>query len=208
MGAFKYLIALIIIGVLMYGVSQLLHYHDEEGSELSQTEVPANMLIYAKEDVKKSYYTTALEHVDNAITNMRQAELTLDDQSDIYIEQSIEDLHQIERELRSGFLFEEDLNASFAKALNTLAYAYLRVSEAALAEDQQAEALQALRIAVNQLDYSMRFATGELFDHEQLLMTSLAKMLEEQNLNLAKLHPLTEGLEQIMVGSLETTQAP
>jgi hypothetical protein len=206
MGVFKYWITLLVLGVAMYSVSQLQYGHSEQDGTSSSMEVPANMLVYAKEDVKKTYYSTALEHVDNAIRTMREAEEVLDPEANAYIEMAINDLNKIKRELVSGFIFEDDVNLTFARALNSLAYAYMRVSEDALAEDKQTEALGALTVAVMQLDYSMLFATGQLFEKESIIMASLAAMLEDETLEIGQLHPLTEDLKVLVTSQSEASE--
>jgi hypothetical protein len=203
MGVFKYWITLLVLGVAMYSVSQLQYGHSEQDGTSSSMEVPANMLVYAKEDVKKTYYSTALEHVDNAIRTMREAEEVLDPEANAYIEMA---LNKIKRELVSGFIFEDDVNLTFARALNSLAYAYMRVSEDALAEDKQTEALGALTVAVMQLDYSMLFATGQLFEKESIIMASLAAMLEDETLEIGQLHPLTEDLKVLVTSQSEASE--
>lgn len=197
MSALKYVFTLIGLMMAMYMGTQLLELKSEE-SEAAKIEIPANMLIYAKEDVKKSYYSTAYEHVENAITNMRQAEQLMDSESQNYIEVAIEELQKIERELNSGYLFEDDLNLIFANSLNSLAYAYLRVTEKALEEDNMHEAHAALSIAVKQLDYATRFASGKLFESENGIMKSLTAMLDQDAIVMDELHPYTEELKLLV----------
>jgi hypothetical protein len=207
MGAFKYFFMLMAIVLAMYAGTQLLELKSEQDATTSQIEIPANMLMYAKEDVKKSYYSTAFEHVENAIRTMRQAERVLDDESQDYIEVAIDELHKIERELNSGYLFEEDLNLIFANSLNSLAYAYMRVTEKALEEENQEKARNALSVAVKQLDYSTRFASGQLFESENAIMKSLAEMLNNDGLKMEEVHPYTEGLKLLVVNHNNTAEA-
>ena len=195
MRGFQYLLTLMVIGLSLHYCSKI-KYRYSAGD--TYAEIPANMFIYAKEDVNKQYFNTALEHIDNAIVVMRETEALLDEESVAFIESAIADLYKVERTLKTGLVSEEENNYVFAKALNSLAYAYLRLSENAIEEDDQLAALSALAIAVKQLDHSLRFATGDLFRAEGELMTTLADLQEQGELDLDQLHPLTEDLRSLV----------
>ena len=199
MAAFKYFFVLTGLMLAMYAGTQLLELNADEGAASRQLEVPANMLIYAKEDVNKSYYGTAYVHIENAIRTMRQVGESVDMESRDQIEVAISELQKIERALNSGYLFEDDLNLTFANSLNALAYAYMKISEQAVERGDQSEAHAALAIAVRQLDYATRFASGPLFTSEHTIMVSLSELLDADRIEANELHPYTDALRLLVV---------
>lgn len=181
----KYFLFMIaILGSVSLIAFMIIGGHDDEHPALNDSTLKTDYLLkYAKEDLSKHYYETSLYHIEKAIEVMQLMERDVDSESDRAIETAIKDLRQIEKKILSNQLSYEEVNFVFAKALNSVAYAHLRLSEEFSEEGKHEEAANALKLSINHLENSMLFSTGKYKNLEYnvfLEIDSLIK-LEETN---------------------------
>lgn len=135
---------------------------DEEHPALNEASLKTDYLLkYAKEDLSKHYFETSLYHIESAIEVMKLMERDTDSEADKAIEMAIKDLRDIENRVTDQDLSEKEINFVFAKALNSVAYAHLRLSEGFSERGEHEEAANALKLSINHLENAMLFSTGK-----------------------------------------------
>lgn len=156
----KYLVLIaVIIGFI--GIIYWLTVDKEHPSITNVSIKPDELLEYASEDIRKNYYGTSLVHIQKAINMMRLLEKDADSMSIIAIEKAIVDLEIIEKEIAKKNIDEDQIYQAFVNALNSLAFAELRISEEYTKIGKEKEAGYAMGYAIRHLQTARHFAKGE-----------------------------------------------
>lgn len=158
----------------------------------------------AQRDLNKHFYKTSQRDIAKAINSMRLIEIDLDSISTAAVEKAIENLEIVELQIENREMDQELINKVFSDALNSLAYAQLRVSEQLVGEGSTEEARYALKYAIEHLKNAMRFSTKEKKEieiqvyraidsiiendlmHESILKSTVDKLLLEMDTTILK----------------------
>lgn len=195
----KFLIFTLLIFLTMYSF-QLLEETGKEQLEIDMSkETLYNLLESAKEDIGKQYLQVSEEHLDMAIAYLENIEQSLDNETNSVIDEAIEGLRVVEQDIRSKIIYEDDLNVAFAKAMSALAFAHLVVCEEELNEGELREALESLKAAINHLEHSMKYSSGELLETEEALVKELADLSSSGDITVETVHKDVEKVKSIIM---------
>lgn len=121
----------------------------------------------------------AIEFLEDAISMMKLLEKDGDSVSMAAIEVAIGDLEIVEEHIKADDVDDDLMYEAFADAMNSLAYASLRVSEKLLNEGKEKEADITLQHAMDHLQNSIRFARGKQKEEELVIVAHLQRIMEE-----------------------------
>lgn len=129
-------------------------------------------------------YERSHAQLAKAIESMRELEKELDEQGKFIIETSIKDLHKISREIESKELSKADLNAAYAKALDALTYAEIKISEHLLEENSSKDAIIALKYGMVHLRNALKYSDSEeLKNFEMHIYEELDSLIDNKSLS-------------------------
>lgn len=132
----------------------------------------------AQRDLKRNFYKTSFKDIEKAIQSMRLIETDLDSISKIAVEDAIKDLEGIESAVKEDKAEQDAINRAFSKALNSLAYAQLRVSEQLAEAGSTEEAIYALQYAISHLKNAMKYSYGPEKEIEREIYTAIDSLIE------------------------------
>ena len=129
-------------------------------------------------------YERSHAQLAKAIESMRELEKELDEQGKFIIETSIKDLYKISREIESKELSKADLNAAYAKALDALTYAEIKISEHLLEENSSKDAIIALKYGMVHLRNALKYSDSEeLKNFEMHIYEELDSLIDNKSLS-------------------------
>lgn len=195
----KYLIFTLLIFLIFYGFE---HAEDTGKSQIEidmSKETLYNLLESAKEDIAKQYLHVSEEHLNEAIAYLQNIEKSLDHESNSVIDEAIAGLQLVEQDIRSRIIYEDDLNIAFAKAMNALAFAHLVVCERELGAGELDDALRSLKAAINHMEHSMKYSSGELLETEEELVKELADLSSSGEITAQTIHKDVEKVKSIII---------
>ena len=120
----------------------------------------------------------AIEYLDEAISMMKLLEKDGDSVSVAAIELAIYDLEAVERHIRAEDIYDDLMYEAFADAMNSLAFASLRISEQFIKEGKNEEAKVTIDHAMDHLQNSIRFARGQQKEDEIRIAGHLQRIIE------------------------------
>lgn len=120
----------------------------------------------------------AIDYLEDAIKTMKLLEKNGDSVSIAAIEVAIYDLEVVEGHIKAEDINEDLMYEAFADAMNSLAYASLRVSEQFIEEGKKEESKIAINYALEHLQNSIRFARGEQKEAEIKIASQLQDIIE------------------------------
>ena len=121
---------------------------------------------------------TAVNFLEKAIATMKILEKDGDSVSIDAIEIAIRDLQVVEEHIKSKDINDDFMYEAFADALNSMAYASLRVSEKFIKEGRDKEAKMTIDHAMDHLQNSIRFARGQQKEDEIRIAGHLQRIIE------------------------------
>ena len=195
----KYLIFFAVIMLVFYGIEE---YKESGKNELQidmSRETLYNLLESAKDDISKNYFDMTLKQIEKAIDYLKKVEQSLDPATNSVIDQAILDMQKVEQDIRNRVIYEKDLNMAFAKAMNALALAHLRVCEDELEAGREEEALASLKATINHLQHSMKYSSGELLETEVQLVEELANLSSSGDITVSTIHKDVEKIRSIVL---------
>lgn len=122
---------------------------------------------------------TAIKYLDDAIATMKILEQDGDSISTKAIEIAIHDLEAVEAHIRAKDIDDDLMYEAFADAMNSLAYASLRISEQFIVEGKSREAHVTINHAMDHLQNSIQFARGEQKADEMRIAGHLQQIIDE-----------------------------
>mgnify|MGYP001791945953 CR=1 FL=1 len=148
-------------------------------------------------------YERSHAQLTKAIESMRELEKELDEQGKFIIETSIKDLDKISEEFENKELSKADLNAAYAKALDALTYAEIKISEHLLEENSSKDAIIALKYGMVHLRNALKYSDSEeLKNFEMHIYEELDSLIDNKSLShdemKKKLDHLLEELDYIV----------
>ena len=119
-----------------------------------------------------------IKFLEDAIATMKILEKDGDSVSTKAIEVAIHDLQVVEDHIKSEDINEDFMYEAFADAMNSMAFASLRVSEKFIREGRNEEAKVTIDHAMDHLQNSIRFARGEQKETEIKIAGHLQRLIE------------------------------
>jgi hypothetical protein len=193
----------LIFSFFVFFVFYAFQWAGEAGKEQIEIDMSKetlyNLLESSKEDIDKQYLNVSVEHLNQAIAYLQNIEESLDNESNSVIDEAIAGLLVVEQDVRTRIIYEDDLNVAFAKAMNALAFAHLVVCERELSEGELDDALKSLKSAINHLEHSMKYSSGELLETEEALVKELADLSNSGDITVATVHNDVEKVKSIIL---------
>lgn len=193
----------LIFALLIFSVFYVFQLGGEAGKEQIEIDMSKetlyNLLESAKEDIDKQYLSVSEEHLEMAIAYLQNIEKSLDNESNSVIDEAIAGLQLVEQDIRSKIIYEDDLNVAFAKAMSALAFAHLVVCENELSQGELDDALRSLKSAINHLEHSMKYSSGELLETEEELVKELADLSNSGEITVETVHKDVEKVKSIIL---------
>lgn len=195
----KYFIFTLFVLLTMHSF-KLIEETGKEQLEIDMSkETLYNLLESAKDDMGKQYFKVSEEHLDLAIVYLENIEESLDNETNSVIDEAIAGLRIVEQDIRNRIIYEDDLNVAFAKAMSALAFAHLVVCEQELNEGELSKALRSLKAAINHLEHSMKYSSGELLEAEEALVEELADLSSSGDITVETVHNDVEKVKSIII---------
>lgn len=174
-----YLLFLVVIVVSIIVYFKLDRERKKENPTITELAVEPDLLINTADrylhDSKKQ---TAIEFLEDAIEMMKLLEKDGDEVSMAAIEVAIKDLEIVEGHIKAEDINDDMMYEAFADAMNSLAYASLRVSEKLIKEGKKEEANITLDHAMDHLQNSIRYARGQQKEDELVIVAHLQRIME------------------------------
>jgi hypothetical protein len=176
------LIALSIILVLILGV-KYSYYEDKAQEEHPSVNeiatVPDNMMRNATHYYRDyGQRLTSIKYIKKAIESMQLVEKDMDSTSNAHIETAIADLEKLVDEFEKKDIDENHMQHAFATALNSLAFAQLRVSEKYMEEGLEDDASAATKYALKHLNSAMYFSEAAELQAEEHIFDMISELKE------------------------------
>ena len=122
---------------------------------------------------------TAIEFLEDAIALMKLLEKDGDSISLQAIEIAIHDLEVVEEHIKADDINDDFMYEAFADAMNSLAFASLRVSEWLIQQGRTREADKTLHYAMEHLQNSIVYARGDQKEEEMKIAAHLRYIIDE-----------------------------
>lgn len=156
---------------------------------------PDYMILNATHYFKEHQILTSIDFINKAINAMRIIESELDAESIEALEEAIEDLNLLKRKFENENLDGEHMKHAFFNALNSLAFAQIRISENYHAKGAIEKSSDALAYAMNHIENAMKFAEDEDMVMEHHLYNAIDSL---RNIKSISNDQLIRELDQLM----------
>ena len=177
-GIYYFLFAVLVIGSLMI-YFKIERDRKLENPQLTDIAVEPDLLVTtADRNYQDKKSKKAISFLENAIKTMKLLEKDGDSVSTAAIEVAIKDLEVVEFHIKAEDINDDLMYEAFADAMNSLAYASLRVSEQFIKEDKIDEAKVTINHAMDHLQNSIRFARGQQKEDEIKIAGHLQRIIE------------------------------
>lgn len=154
-----YLAFLTFLLCSFYLFSRLHITYEDHHTSLNDENLETDMYLEnARHYVHENIYERSAYHIEQAKKSLRKLEKDIDIKSGNEVEMAIAELNRIEKELNEDSLISEDMNAAFARTLETVSLAELRISERYAESTNTDIALVALKYARVHLKNAMAYA--------------------------------------------------
>lgn len=174
-----YLLFLIVIvtGIIVY--IKVDRENKKKNPQITELAVEPDLLISSADRHLHDHKTLAsIEFLEEAIALMKLLEKDGDDVSLQAIEVAIHDLEAVEAHIKADDVNDDLMYEAFADAMNSLAFASLRVAETLLKEGKEEEADKTLHYAMDHLQNSIRYARGDQKQAEIEIASHLKRILD------------------------------
>ncbi|MEO1255225.1 MAG: hypothetical protein AAFY41_10125, partial [Bacteroidota bacterium] len=151
-----------------------------ENPQLSDLAVEPDLFMStADRNFQDNKASKAIDFLENAIKTMKLLERDGDSISTSAIEVAIRDLEVVENHIKAEDINEDLMYEAFADAMNSLAFASLRVSEQFIKEGKMEEARVTINHSMDHLQNSIRFARGQQKEDEIRIAGHLQRIIED-----------------------------
>lgn len=148
---------------------------------------PDHMMFNATHYIREHLQLTSTEYLDRAIKAMRLIENDGDSLSNSAIEKAIVDLEAVQTEIKDKRFDPDHMSHAFVKALNSLALAQLRISEAYELSGNLNNARFAMQYALHHLQNAIHFAKGDEREMETRLFAAIDGLIANDSITEAEL---------------------
>ncbi|WP_109832252.1 hypothetical protein [Reichenbachiella versicolor] len=147
---------------------------------LERAVAPIEHLTNAHHAIEKERFQEGYKEIEKAIFGMKIIEKNADSTAMKFVDEAIEDLKLVEIEIKNDSVIMDDLNHAFFNALNSIAYANLRISENRLEHGQKFKAMNLLSISFREMLSSLEYATTSTQKkHEEKAVADVRKFLKD-----------------------------
>ncbi len=173
-------LAYFLVAILLVGLAIYLPAVFNGGNSTDPDFYLENSKTYL---VREYDYDRSHEQLKKAIAAIRKIEKGLDQESKFILETSIKDLEKVSTEIEERHLIKGDLNGAYAKALDAMTYAEIKVSEHLLEEDHSRAAIIALKYGMLHLRNAAKFSKGDKKGFEKHIYEELDSLIENENMD-------------------------
>lgn len=174
-----YLLFLVVIVTAIGVYIKVDRENKKKHPQITELAVEPDLLISSADRHLHDHKTLAsIEFLEDAIELMRLLEKDGDDVSLRAIEVAIHDLEAVTEHIKADDVNDDLMYEAFADAMNSLAFASLRVAETLIKEGKQAEAEKTLHYAMDHLQNSIRYARGDQKQAEIQIATHLKNIMD------------------------------
>ncbi len=175
-----YILFLVVILTAIIVYLKIARERNEEHPQITELAVEPDLLINSADRYLHDHKRlAAIEFLEDAIALMKLLEKDGDDVSLRAIEVAIHDLEAIEAHIKAEDVNDDLMYEAFADAMNSLAFASLRVSEQLIKEGKDEEADKTLHYAMEHLQNSIKYARGDQKEEEMKIAAHLNRIIEE-----------------------------
>ncbi len=175
-----YVLFLVVILTAIVVYLKITREKNEEHPQITELAVEPDLLINSADRYLHDHKRlAAIEFLEDAIALMKLLEKDGDDVSLQAIEVAIHDLEAIEAHIKADDINDDLMYEAFADAMNSLAFASLRVSEELIKEGKEEEADKTLHYAMEHLQNSIKYARGDQKEEEMKIAAHLNRIIEE-----------------------------
>ncbi|MEO9483740.1 MAG: hypothetical protein ABJG47_09860 [Ekhidna sp.] len=178
-GFYYFLFAAIVIGSLVTYFKIQRDYKMENPNLTDLATEPDLLMNTADRTLQDHKSLTAIKFLEDAIKMMKLLEKDGDSVSTGAIEVAIYDLEVVEGHIKAEDINEDLMYEAFADAMNSLAFASLRVSEQFIREGKKEEARVTINHAMDHLQNSIRFARGQQKEDEIKIAGHLQRLIDQ-----------------------------
>ena len=177
-GIFYFLFAVVVIG------SMVVYFKIERDKKLENPNLtdlatePDLLMNTADRSFQDRKSLTSIKYLEDAIKMMRLLEKDGDSISTAAIEVAIYDLEVVESHIKDEDINTDLMYEAFADAMNSLAFASLRVSEQFIREGKEEEARITINHAMDHLQNSITFARGQQKEDEIRIAAHLQRLID------------------------------
>ncbi len=177
-GFYYFLFTVVVIGGLMiyFKIAREAKMKNPNLTDLA-TE-PDVFMSTADRSYHDNKASSAIKYLDKAIETMRLLEKEGDSISREAIEVAIHDLQVVEEHIKSDDIDDDFMYEAFADAMNSLAFASLRISEQFIKAGKNEEAKVTINHAMDHLQNSITFARGQQKEDEIRIAAHLQRIIE------------------------------
>jgi len=177
-GVYYFVFVVVIVGGLML-YFKFQRDKKMENPNLTDLAVEPDLLMStADRNFQDKKEVKTIKFLEDAIATMKILERDGDSVSTSAIEVAIHDLQVVEDHIKSDDINEDFMYEAFADAMNSMAFASLRVSERFIKEGRNEEAKVTIDHAMDHLQNSIRFARGEQKESEIKIAGHLQRLIE------------------------------
>jgi hypothetical protein len=170
-------LAVIVTAIVIY--LKIDRENNEKHPQITELAVEPDLLINSADRyLHDNKRLTSVEFLEDAIELMKLLEKDGDSVSMRAIEVAIHDLQAIENHIKADDVNDDLMYEAFADAMNSLAYASLRVSEELIRAGQTEAADKTLHYAMEHLQNSIKYAKGDQKEEEIKIATHLNEIIE------------------------------
>lgn len=178
-GFYYFLFAVVVIGS-MVTYFQLQRAQKLENPQLTDIALEPDILMSTADRTLQDHKSfTAIDFLDDAINTMKLLEEDGDSISNQAIEIAIRDLEIVEDHILAEDINEDLMYEAFADAMNSLAFASLRISEQFIREGKEEEARVTILHAMDHLQNSIRYARGDQKADEIKIASHLQRLIDQ-----------------------------
>ncbi|MEM9895514.1 MAG: hypothetical protein AAF789_04025 [Bacteroidota bacterium] len=177
-GLYYVLFVVLVIGGLMFFFKMQREMKKENPRTTDLATEPDELINTAGRNLQDHKSKAAIKFLDDAIEIMKILEKDGDSISINAVEIAIYDLEVVEEHIRAEDINEDMMYEAFADAMNSLAYASLRVSEQYTLEGKEKEAKVTLSHAMEHLQNSIKYARGDQKEDEIKIVAHLTTIIE------------------------------
>lgn len=155
---FVFAVAVVAFSMIFFSIKRESNKKNPALTEIA-TE-PDILITSADHYLQEDKRLTAISFLEDAISTMRLLEKNGDSVSNLAIEHAIRDLKVVEDHIKLDDIDNSFMYDAYADAMNSLAYASLRISENLIEQGEEAKAEKTLNYAMIHLQNSIKYAKG------------------------------------------------
>lgn len=175
-----YVLFMIVIVTAVVVYLKIDREKKKEHPQITELAVEPDLLISSADKYLHDHKRlTSIEFLEDAIALMKLLEKDGDSVSMQAIEVAIHDLQAVEDHIKANDVNDDLMYEAFADAMNSLAFASLRVSEGLIREGRTEEADKTLHYAMDHLQNSIKYARGDQKAEEMRIAARLKEIIDQ-----------------------------